>query len=86
MLKSAISRAEEQFAAIQKKKNKLALKEKEKARQEIPRNVWVVVREAVMAQAMPPHFQLANAMMRSRTIMMSTSALLDKNLFKRVEE
>ena len=52
----------------------------------IPRNVWVVVREAVMAQAIPPHFQLAHEMERSRTIMMSTSALLDKNLFNRVEE
>ena len=51
----------------------------------IPRTVWVVVREAVLAQAMPQHFQLAHAMIRSRTIMMSSSALLDKNLFKRGE-
>ena len=52
----------------------------------IPRTVWVVLREAVLAQAMPPHFQLAHAMIRSRTVMMSRSALLDKNLFKRVED
>ena len=52
----------------------------------IPRTVWVVVRKAVLAQAMPPHFQLAHEMIRSRTIMMSASAILDKNLFKRVEE
>jgi predicted dinucleotide-utilizing enzyme len=52
----------------------------------IPRTVWVVVREAALAQAMPPHFQLVHAMKRSRTIMMSTSALLDKNLFKRAED
>ena len=51
-----------------------------------PRTVWVVVREAVLAQAMPPHFQLAHAMIRSRTIVMSFSALLDKNLFKRGED
>ena len=50
----------------------------------ISRTVWVVVREAVLAQAMPPHFQLAHAVKRSRTIMLSRSALLDKNLFKRV--
>ncbi len=49
-----------------------------------PRNVWVVVREAVMAQAMPSHFQLAHAMIRSRSITMSASALLDNNLFNRV--
>ncbi len=52
----------------------------------IPRTVWVVEREANLAQAMPPHFQLAHAMIRSRTIMMSASALLDKNLFKRGED
>ena len=52
----------------------------------IPRTVWVVMGEANLAQAMPPHFQLAHAMMRSRTIMMSRSALLDNNLFKRVED
>ncbi len=52
----------------------------------IPRNVWVVVRKAALAQAMPPHFLMVHAMIRSRMIMMSTSALLDKNLFKRVEE
>ncbi len=52
----------------------------------IPRTVWVVVREAVLAQAMPPHFQLAHAMKPSRTIMISRSALLDKNLFKLVED
>ncbi len=52
----------------------------------IPRNVWVVVREANLAQAMPPHFQLAHAMKPSRTIMISRSALLDKNLFKLVED
>ena len=50
----------------------------------IPRTVWVVVREANLAQAMPPHFMLAHEMIRSRTIMMSASALLDKGLFKRV--
>ena len=27
---------------------------------ENPRTVWIVVREAVLAQAMPPHFQLAH--------------------------
>ncbi len=54
-------------------------------RVENSRTVWVVVREAVLAQVMPPHFQLAHAMIRSRTIMMSASALLDKNLFKRIE-
>ncbi len=48
-----------------------------------PRTVWVVVRETVLAQAMPPHFLLAHAMIRSRTTTMSASALLDKNLFKR---
>ena len=53
---------------------------------EIPRTVWVVVREAVLAQAMPPHFRLAHAMKPSRTIMMSASAILDKNLFKLVED
>ncbi len=53
---------------------------------ENPRAIWVVVREANMAQAMPPHFLLAHAMIRSRTITMSTSALLDKNLFKRGED
>ncbi len=52
----------------------------------IPRTVWVVEREAVLAKAMPPHFQLAHAMKRSRTIMMSRSALLDENLFQRVED
>ena len=52
----------------------------------IPRTVWIVVREAKLAQAMPPHFQLAHAKKRSRTIMMSRSALLDENLFKRVED
>ncbi len=51
-----------------------------------PRTVWVVVREAVMAQAMPLHFLMVHAMIRSRTITMSASALLDKNLFKRGEE
>ena len=52
----------------------------------IPRAVWVVVREANLAQAIPPHYQLAHAKTRSRTIMMSRSALLDTNLFKRVED
>ena len=52
----------------------------------IPRTVWVVEREANLAQAMPPHFLLAHAMIRSRSITMSASALLDKNLFKRGEE
>ena len=52
----------------------------------IPRTVWVVLREAVLAQVMPSHFQLAHAMILSRTIMISRSALLDKNLFKRVED
>ena len=52
----------------------------------IPRSVWVVVREANLAQSIPPHFQLAHAKTRSRTIMMSRSALLDINLFKRVED
>ena len=52
----------------------------------VPRTVWVVVREVVLAQPMPPHFQLAHEMIRSRTNMMSTSALLDNNLFKRVED
>ena len=52
----------------------------------VPRTVWVVVREANLPQPMPPHFQLAHEMIRSRTIMMSTSALLDNNLFKRVED
>ena len=52
----------------------------------ISRTVWVVVREAMLAKAMPPHFQLANAVKRSRTIMLSRSALLDNNLFKRVED
>ena len=52
----------------------------------IPRTVWVVEREANLAEAMPPHFLLAHAMIRSRTITMSTSALLDKNLFKRGED
>ncbi len=50
----------------------------------IPRTVWVVMRKAELAQAMPSHFQLAHEMIRSRTIMMSASALLDKNLFNRV--
>ncbi len=52
----------------------------------IPRTVWVVVREANLGQSMPPHLLLAHAMIRSRKIMMSTSALLDKNLFKRAED
>ena len=52
----------------------------------ISRTVWVVVREAVLAQAMPPHFQLVHDMIRSRTILISRSALLDMNLFKRVED
>ena len=52
----------------------------------VPRTVWVVVREANLAQPVPPHYQLAHEMIRSRTIMMSTSALLDNNLFKRVED
>ena len=52
----------------------------------VPRTVWVVVREVVLSQTLPPHFQLAHEMIRSRTIMMSTSALLDNNLFKRVED
>ncbi len=51
-----------------------------------PHTVWIVVREANLAQAMPPHFQLVHAKIRSRTIMMSASALLDKNLFERVED
>ena len=51
-----------------------------------PRTVWVVMREAVLAQSMPPHFMLAHEVMRSRTIMMSASAILDKNLFNRVED
>ena len=56
------------------------------SRVENPRTVWVVVREEVMTQDMPPHFLLAHAMTRSRTILMSRSALLDNNLFKRVED
>ena len=52
----------------------------------IPRAVWVVVREANMAQAMPPHFLLAHAMIRSRSITMSAAALLDKKLFMRSED
>ena len=56
------------------------------SRVENPRTVWVVVREEVMTQDMPPHFQLAHAMTRSRTILIAASALLDKNLFKRVED
>ena len=51
-----------------------------------PRTVWVVVWEVAMAPAIPRKFQLAHAMIGSRTIMMSRSALLDKNLFKRVED
>ena len=51
-----------------------------------PRTVWIVVREAVLAQVMPPHFQLAHSKLGSRTIIMSKSALLDINLFKRVED
>ena len=51
-----------------------------------PRTVWVVVREANLAQAVLPHYQLAHAMIRSRTIIMSASALLDNNLFKRGED
>ena len=53
---------------------------------ENPSTVWVVVREANLAHALPSHFQLAHAMIRSRTITMSASALLDKNLFKRGED
>lgn len=52
----------------------------------ISRTVWVVVRESNLAQSIPPHFQLAHVDIRSRTIMMSASALLDENLFKRVKD
>ena len=52
----------------------------------IPRTVWVVMREAVLAQTMPPHFLLAHGLKQSRTILMSASALLDNNLFKRGED
>ncbi len=56
------------------------------SRVEDPRTVWIVVREAQLAQDMPPHFHLANTMIQSRAILMSASALLDKKLFKRVED
>jgi len=50
------------------------------------RTVWVVVREAELMRDMPPHFHLTHAVIRSRTILMSASALLDNKLFKRVED
>ena len=55
-------------------------------REGISRTVWIVVRKANLVQSILPHFQLAHAKKRSRTIMMSASALLDENLYKRVEE
>ncbi|MGB0749323.1 MAG: hypothetical protein ACPGO3_11305 [Magnetospiraceae bacterium] len=46
--------------------------------------VWVVRKEVGLA-TLPKHWQLYNATTRRGTLTMSESALLDKDLFQRVE-